>query len=195
MHMHTNECSLQHSKSAFTITPEAMLGKWHKNTGVVLYKAPRWNCWQEQCFVQQGTSVPSKYFKLEMLPPFKFRIRNTDNIIVMIIVIMMIMLWLLLLLLLIIIIKICGKHTHDKPQISPNWFFSYMLMEFIVPPIGWAQHALVGRFPVPLSTYPPGFVMIGQRECELWPISSKPRPFWKYIGPWRPCFLTNLAHL
>ena len=70
--------------------------------------------------------------------------------------------------------KICATHNHDKPQISPNCFFSYMLMEFIAPPIGWAQHALVGRFPVPLSAYPPGFVMIGQRVSELWPIISKP---------------------
>ena len=91
--------------------------------------------------------------------------------------------------------KICVKHTHDKPQISPNWFFSYMLMAFIAPLIGWAQHALVGRLPIPLSTYPPDFVMIGQRMWELWPITSKPRPLQKYIGPWRPCFLTNLAHL
>ena len=50
---------------------------------------------------------------------------------------------------------------------SPNCFFSCMMMAFIAPPIGWAQHSLVGRFPVPLWTYPPGFVMIGQRMWEL----------------------------
>ena len=26
-------------------------------------------------------------------------------------------------------------------------------------------------------------------------IITKPRPLQRYIGPWRPCFLTNLAHL
>ena len=89
--------------------------------------------------------------------------------------------------------KIYAKHTHDKPQISPDWFFSYMLMAFIAPPIGWAQHALVGRLPVLFWTYPPSFVMI--RVWELWPIISKPCPLQKYMGPWRPCFLTNLAQL
>ena len=87
--------------------------------------------------------------------------------------------------------KICATHTHDKPRISPNWFYSYMLMEFIAPPIGWAQHALVGRFPVLLWTYPPRFVMMGQREWELWPIISKPHPLQEYTGPWQPYFLTN----
>ena len=89
--------------------------------------------------------------------------------------------------------KIYITHSHDKPQISPNWFFSYMLMAFIAPPIGWAQHALAGLFPASLSTYPPSFVMIGQRMWKLWPIISKPRPLQKYISSWRPCFLTNLA--
>ena len=28
--------------------------------------------------------------------------------------------------------KICATHTHDKPQISPNWVFSYMPMEFVL---------------------------------------------------------------
>ena len=26
--------------------------------------------------------------------------------------------------------KICATHTHNKPKISPNWVFSYMLMAF-----------------------------------------------------------------
>ena len=84
--------------------------------------------------------------------------------------------------------KICATHSHDKPQISPNWVFSYMLMAFIAPPIGWAQHALVGRFPVQLWTYSPHFVLIEQRVWELWPIMSKPCPLRKYIGPSRPFF-------
>ena len=32
--------------------------------------------------------------------------------------------------------KLCTTHSHDKPQISSNWVFSYMLMAFIAPPIG-----------------------------------------------------------
>ena len=71
--------------------------------------------------------------------------------------------------------KICVKHTSDKPQISQNCFFSYMLMAFIAPPIGWAQHAFVGRLPVQSWAYPPSFVMTGQRVWELWPIIHKPR--------------------
>ena len=61
-----------------------------------------------------------------------------------------------------------------------------MLMEFIAPPVGWAQYALVGRFPVLLSAYPAGFVMIGQRVWELFIISiiSKPHPLQKFA--WVP---------
>ena len=89
--------------------------------------------------------------------------------------------------------KICATHNHDKPQISPNWFFSYMLMEFIEPPISWAQHVLEVRFPVPLSAYPPGFVMIGQRVSELWPIISKPCTLQKFIGPWPKFSVTKFS--
>ena len=71
---------------------------------------------------------------------------------------------------------------------SIQWSLRYTCVAFIAPPIGWAQHSLICRFPVLLWIYPPSFVMIGHRVWELWPIFSKPRPLRKYIGPWRLCF-------
>ena len=66
--------------------------------------------------------------------------------------------------------------------------FEIAFVAFIVPPIGWVQHAVAGRLPVLSWTYPPSFVMMGQRVWESWPIMSKPRPLRRYIGPWRPSF-------
>ena len=71
-----------------------------------------------------------------------------------------------------------------------KWSLRYASVAFIAPPIGWAQRALVGRFPVPLCTYPPSFVMMGQRVWELWPIISKPCPLQKYI-----CLLIPWHHI
>ena len=89
--------------------------------------------------------------------------------------------------------KLCATHSHDQPQISPNWVFQ--LHANVIYSALCAKHALVSRLPVLLRTFPPSFVMIGQRVWELWPIISKPRPLHKDIGPWRPCFMTNLTHL